>query len=230
MDITQTKPYTICYTMTSIDGRIDCEMTGQLKGVLEYYNVLQALDIATTVSGRVTAELEIAQKGKFTPTQYEPYGKEGFSKKMDAIGYEVIVDSKGTLLFPDASTMEKPYLIVTTTDVSKEYLAYLDRQHISWITAGKGRTDIVRASEILFEEFHVRRMGVVGGPIINTAFLEAGLLDEVDLLIGLGIDGRSAFPPVFTGRQQDEKPIALHLTGHRVFENGAVWLTYSFQK
>lgn len=59
MDITRTKPYTICYMMTSIDGRIDCEMTGQLKGVQEYYNILQELDIATTVSGRVTAELEI---------------------------------------------------------------------------------------------------------------------------------------------------------------------------
>ena len=27
------KPYIICYMMTSVDGRIDCNMVGQLAGV-----------------------------------------------------------------------------------------------------------------------------------------------------------------------------------------------------
>lgn len=44
--------------------------------------------------------------------------------------------------------------------------------------------------EILAEKFGVERMGIVGGPKINTAFLEAGLLDEISLLVGAGIDGR----------------------------------------
>lgn len=30
------KPYIICYMMSSVDGRIDCSMTAQLKGVDEY--------------------------------------------------------------------------------------------------------------------------------------------------------------------------------------------------
>ena len=40
--------------MTSLDGRIDCAMTSQLKGVDDYYKML---NVPTTVSGRVTAEL-----------------------------------------------------------------------------------------------------------------------------------------------------------------------------
>ena len=51
------KPYIICHMMTSLDGRIDCAMTSQLPGVSDYYETLDALDIPTTVSGRVTAEL-----------------------------------------------------------------------------------------------------------------------------------------------------------------------------
>lgn len=51
------KPYIICHMMTSLDGRIDCAMTSQLKGVDDYYKTLGMLNVPTTVSGRVTAEL-----------------------------------------------------------------------------------------------------------------------------------------------------------------------------
>ena len=79
--------------------------------------------------------------------------------------------------------MAKPYLIVTSEKVSKEYLDYLDRQNISWIACVKEHVDLARATEILAEQFGVERMSIVGGPKINTAFLEAGLLDEISLLL-----------------------------------------------
>ena len=59
------KPYIICHMMTSVDGRIDCAMTSQLPGVEDYYKTLDALNLPTTVSGRVTAELEMAEPGFF---------------------------------------------------------------------------------------------------------------------------------------------------------------------
>lgn len=54
------RPYTICHMMTSVDGRIDCAMTEHLPGVQDYYNTLDALGAPTRVSGRVTAQLEMA--------------------------------------------------------------------------------------------------------------------------------------------------------------------------
>ena len=56
------KPYIVCHMMASVDGRIDCAMTEQLPGVQEYYATLEALEAPTRVSGRVTAELEMAQR------------------------------------------------------------------------------------------------------------------------------------------------------------------------
>lgn len=220
------KPYIICHMMTSVDGRIDCAMTSKLSGVDDYYASLDALEAPTTVSGRVTAELEMALPGEFKANEHIPLGSEKFSKKTDAEGYEIVVDTRGRLLWPDASGMDKPYLIITSEQVSREYLDYLDEKHISWIAAGSERTDLARASEILAEEFGVERMAVVGGPVINTAFLDAGLLDEVSLLIGPGIDGRGGMPPVFDGLAMDHDVIQLKLDSVKKCSSGAVWLRY----
>lgn len=113
------KPYIICHMMTSVDGRIDCAMTSQLPGVEDYYKTLDELNVPTTVSGRVTAELEMAEPGFFEAKNSETYTQEGFSKKADAKGYEIIVDTKGKLLWPDASDMDKPYLIITSEQVTE---------------------------------------------------------------------------------------------------------------
>ena len=154
------------------------------------------------------------------------YGQQGFSKQADAEGYEVIVDTHGKLLWPDASGMQKPYLIMTSEDVTKEYLQYLDQQHISWIACGKGQVDLERAVEILAEEFGVERMGIVGGAKINTAFLEAGLLDEISLLIGAGIDGRGGMPAVFDGLPMQHDVTALKLMDVKKCKSDAVWIRY----
>ena len=113
--------------MTSVDGRIDCAMTSQLPGVEDYYKTLDGLNVPTTVSGRVTAELEMAEPGFFEAKNSETYTQEGFSKKADAKGYEIIVDTKGKLLWPDASDMDKPYLIIGLQDRVRQDVGRRDR-------------------------------------------------------------------------------------------------------
>lgn len=85
---------------------------------------------------------------------------------------------------------ERPLLILTSEQVSREYLAYLDRSRISWIACGAERIDLPRACDILAQDFGVKRMAVVGGGHVNAGFLAAGLLDEVSVLVGAGVDGR----------------------------------------
>ena len=220
------KPYIVCHMMTSLDGRIDCAMTEQLPGVDDYYQTLEALQAPTTVSGRVTAQLEMALTGEFQASDPTPVGKEAFSRKADAPGYEIVVDTHGKLLWPDAGEPEKPLLILTSEQASREYLTYLDDRNISWIAAGEERIDLARAAEILATEFGVERMAVVGGSAINTGFLDAGLLDEISVLIGAGIDGRGGMPAVFDGRAMDYPVTPLRLAGVKQFDSGAVWLRY----
>ena len=74
-----TKPYIVCHMMASIDGRIDCKMTEKIQGVEQYYETLEALNTPTTVSGRVTALLDLAQDGQFHSTDTKVFGHESFS-------------------------------------------------------------------------------------------------------------------------------------------------------
>ena len=224
------KPYIVCHMMTAVDGRIDCAMTEHLPGVEEYYDTLDALGAPSRVSGRVTAQLEMALPGTFESETKTPLGKEEFSKAADAAGYEIVADTRGTLLWDETAEDERPLLILTSEQVSREYLAYLDQKHISWIACGTERIDLARACEILAGEFGVERMAVVGGGHINAAFLAAGLLDEVSILIGAGIDGRGGMQAVFDGLPMERGVTPLKLESVQQYGSGAVWLRYRVEQ
>jgi riboflavin biosynthesis pyrimidine reductase len=78
-----------------------------------------------------------------------------------------------------------------------DYLAMLRQSGVSYIVAGADAVDLVRAVEALGEHFGIRTLLLEGGGHINGAFLEAGLVDEVSLLLAPGIDGRRGIPTVF---------------------------------
>lgn len=137
------------------------------------------------------------------------------------------MDTKGTLLWKHDSQYEKPHIIITSKQVSQEYLAYLDEKNISYIVTGDTRIDLAAACKALKETFGIKRLGIVGGPAINTAFLDAGLLDEVILLIGAGIDGRASFPSVFQREDNGySKPIPLKLVEVKTYDSDAVFIRY----
>lgn len=104
------RPYIVCHMMMSLDGRIDCAMTEQLKGVDEYYKTLDSFHAPTHLSGRVTAEKEMALKGKFHPNDDKSLGREDYFMASEKEGYEVVVDSKGTLLWDDQEKKRNLFL------------------------------------------------------------------------------------------------------------------------
>lgn len=222
------KPYIVCYMMTSVDGRIDCDMVGKLAGVEEYYPLLDELGLQSAISGKTTARLELAEFGEFKSGNKTPFGKETVSKKTDSEnGYTIVADTKGTLLWKHDSEYYRPHILITSKQVSQEYLSYLDEKNISYIVSGDTKIDLAVACEILRETFEIERLGIVGGPAINTAFLDAGLLDEVIILIGAGIDGRESFPPVFNREDNSNTaPTPLQLIEVKSYDSGAVFIRY----
>ena len=219
------RPYIICHMVESVDGRIDCDMVDKISGD-EYYTALNSLECTSQVEGKYSYQIHHCGFEEFKPNNYEPIGKEVFFKAAGAKGYEISVDTKGTLLW-DKTENNDPLCIVSE-DASTEYLDYLRNLGISYIAVGKGSIDLKRAVEMLYNEFGVKRLGVLGGGKINGGFIAAGIVDELSLMIAPGIDGRSGQPALFDGIENKASFLPLKLSFKEVstFPNGVVWLKY----
>lgn len=151
--------------MTSVDGRIDCPMVGQLS-TDEYYIALEKLGPCSKLSGRVTTALECEAVAEETaPAQGEAIGRESVHVARLSDEYTLVVDTHGKLRWKSDEADGHPLLCIVSGQVSETYLETLRRQGISWIAAGKERIDLNRAMELLYEHFGIKRLAVVGADI-----------------------------------------------------------------
>lgn len=221
------RPYIICHMVASIDGRIDCSMVEKISGE-EYDVALEQLDCPSLLEGRVTMEHYNAVKEPFVPADNEPVGQQSVYVAEESDAYMVSVDTLGHLQWKTNSIDDVPLICVVSERTSMEYLEMLRKQRISWIAVGKEHIDLNKAMEILYEQFHVQRLALLGGGHINGGFLQAGLIDEVSLLIAPGIDGRKNGTAVFDGiDEMMNMPAHLRLTGLERLGNDVIWLRYS---
>lgn len=120
-----------------------------------------------------------------------------------------------------------PLICIVSEKASEEYLETLRQQDISWIAVGKDGIDLAKAMEVLYERFGVKRLGLLGGGHINGGFLEAGLIDEVSLLLAPGIDGRTGETSLFDGiSDKGRMPVQLRLEQVKKLKNDVLWIRY----
>ena len=218
--------------MASLDGRIDCAMTEQIDDTNHYYEALAQFDCPSTLEGKTTLKMHYAQDGEFQPQKAHEDAGQQIYKAMEPNGaYAIGVDTRGTLLWDDNTTelFGRPLLMILSEQASQEYLDYLKQKHISYITCGRDGIDLASALETLRTVFGVERLAVVGGGHINGSMLDQGLIDEVSMMHGYGIDGREGMAAAFDGRSQDSKPIRLAFKSVEE-QDGIVWMRYQVTK
>lgn len=221
------KPYIITHMMESVDGRIDCGMTEQIDPTNSYYDALDTLGCPSQLMGRVTMQMHYADAAPFVAADRTPIGREAHYMAQTAEGYTIAMDTYGRLNWSATEYDGRPLLVVTSEACPKEYLDTLTAQHISWIAVGAGRIDLVKAMDCVCRHFGVQRIAITGGGHINGAFLEAGLIDEVSVMIGPGIDGRKGMAAVFDGIEDTNRPATLlQLESMERIGEGTVWLRY----
>ncbi len=215
--------------MSSVDGRIDCAMTAEIDKTDVYYDALDRLKLDAVLEGRVSRQMHYALHEPFKAKDTTPIGVEEYYIAHPADNYEIAVDTHGCLKWPADATSDN-LLVITDETCPKEYNEYLTAHGISWIACGRKGIDFPKSVEILADKFGVKRLGIVGGGHINGAFLQAGLLDEVSLMVGGGIDGRAGMTAVFDGiKQKDYPPTLLTLTDVERMGN-TVWMRYTVNK
>lgn len=111
--------------------------------------------------------------------------------------YGVALDRKGRLHLNIGNANGDAIVVVLTSSVTDAHLAELRRDGISYLFAGANDLNLPLALEKLAGEFGIRRLLVEGGGGMNGAFLDAGLIDEISLLVLPLADGERGAPTLF---------------------------------
>ena len=223
------RPFVVCHMLSSLDGRIDGGFFAEPEcaAALKEFGALRSTFNCTATLYGTTTALEFAggESRKLPrPKQILPYTDyKAPAKERD---YFVAADARGRIGWqngtfsrpgrPDAHIIE-----LLTEQAAPEYLEYLRERGISYIVAGKSRIDFKLALRRLNELFGVERIMLAGGGLINGALLDAGVIDELSVVVAPIVDGGSG-ATVFSNCAS----AGLQLIESRQLGGGAIWLRY----
>lgn len=225
------QPYVICHMMSSLDGhaltdgwdRAFKKQAGDL-----YEKLAQTFNFDAWICGRVTMQEIAHDDGYPKGLAKAPIARTHHIVEANAESYAVSIDPQGKVGWKKNQALGSHVVEVLTEGVADDYLAYLQSIGVSYIFAGKSEIDLQQVVDILGKELGCKRLIVEGGPHVSGSFVNAGLVDEVSVLILPLVDGRGEHPASFEVTPADWKQAAhLTLSSAEVQDGGAVWLRYT---
>jgi len=207
------KPRVICHMTASIDGRtLTSRWRPQGKAGDLFERLHDQIGGDAWLIGRVTGN-EFAKGTKYPDTTTETFPREPWfarrdtkaddTKAHDIKAYGVVLDAHGKIAWGRSDIGGDPIIVVLTEAVSDAHLAGLRSEAVSYIFAGATEIDLALTLEILNRELGVKRLLLEGGGSANGAFLRAGLVDEISLVVCPTVDGAKGAPSVFDSPEAD---------------------------
>ncbi|AYM91018.1 5-amino-6-(5-phosphoribosylamino)uracil reductase [Serratia sp. 3ACOL1] len=233
------RPKIICHMISSVDGRLLVErwtppaLGIDLKIVSETYEqVASRLGAQGWIVGRKS--MEPMAKGEARPlSEVQAVARRLHIGKRDGGSIAVAIDPHGKLHYGRSHIGDEHFVAVLGHQVSDEYLTELQEDGVSYLFAGNDGLDLEQAMETLGNSFGIESILLEGGGVINGAFLKAGLIDELSLLVYPGIDGLSGISSIFEYLGgNNESPASGRSLRHlstETLEGGIVWIRYSFE-
>jgi riboflavin biosynthesis pyrimidine reductase len=165
-----------------------------------------------------------------TPPQ--PISRQPFIGNQDATSFAIAIDAHGKLGWDTNETGGDHIVEVLTEQVSDEYLYYLQQKKISYLFGGEKELDFALVLEQLATLFPIETLMLEGGGHLNGSLLNAGLIDELSLLLLPLADGTPKSPTTFEVSEYLTKGPAtrLQLTQVQQLDNDVVWLKYRFNQ
>ena len=223
------RPYVFCHMLTSLDGKIMGSYMetpeGEQAGAV-FYNIAFGKNPYYKhqgwLSGRVTTDDNFTFYEKPALDENAPAVPEGdyIAKKADM--YYVSVDPSGKLGWKDATLHYEDttahVIEVLTERAGNAYKAFLRGLGISYIIAGRESLDYALALEKLKTLFGIETLMLGGGGILNWSFIQAGMCDEISVVIAASADGSAQTPALFSakGGFADERAVRFQLESAEV--------------
>ncbi|MCP9626912.1 dihydrofolate reductase family protein [Rhodopseudomonas palustris] len=227
------KPHVTCLMASSVDGRT-LHSRWRPKGSAGdlFEQVHDELGGDAWLIGRVTGS-EFAKGQPYPTDTTQRYPREHWLPKRDADSYGVVLDARGKIGWGRADIGGDPIVMVLTEQVSDSHLEGLRGEGVSYIFAGQREIDLALTLDILNRELGIERLLLEGGGGTNGAFLRAGLVDELQLILCPAVDGAKGAPSVFDSAEDESEqraPVtAMSLESTRPLQGGALLLTYRIE-
>ena len=229
------RPKIICHILQSVDGNIDGSFFSQpvtMPALREFSRIREEYACDAVISGAVTAaEIYGCDRVEKLPETAGRFSREDW-QAAKADKYALIIDGQGTLAWQSGAVQRRGssmhVIVILQENVSNAYVAHLRQAGVSYVFAGKESLDLPLAMGKLKEQFGIEKMLLSGGGIVDWAFLQAGLIDEISLVIPPVIDGgtglASAFDDSVFAANHSSK--ALSLIDVQRLDGDCIWLRY----
>ena len=246
------RPYVICHILSSLDGKINGPfMAAEVTGLLgkEYGRIRTEMNADAWLYGTTTVnEFLNFRKPVLEEKTCVPEGD--FIAGDETTPYFVALDAKGELgwesgRFANKGRAEAHVIEILTEAASMSYRAYLRKCGVSYILAGKTELDCEMAMEKLHRLyaggrdvgallgelqrlFHIEKLLICGGGAADWTFLQAGMVDELSLVLSPVTDGSSGTASVFTQipSLSEGKPVEFDLKAVERIGDGGLYLNY----
>ncbi|QGZ63100.1 RibD family protein [Paraburkholderia acidisoli] len=228
------RPRIICHMMSSIDGKLHPSRYSMPHGfdrrhfVTQYENVAASLGGDGWLVGRVTMAEIVKDERSASIATGATGTREAWLNPERKPTFAIGLDPDGKLHYPRPTVGEEQIAAVLGEHVSDAYLAELRQSGVSYVFAGKDGHDLQAGVEALGNTLGIKTLLLEGGAGINAAFLKAGLIDELSVLICPGIDGVRGVQTIFEGPEENRPGYGQSLAFQSVetLEGGSVWLRY----
>ncbi len=228
------KPYVICHAVASVDGRILTRRwrpEDASRGAI-FERLHDQLGVDAWLIGRVSGQ-GYGKRDAYPDNTDQQYPKQNWFARRDAAAYGVVLDRLGKIAWGRPVIDGDPIVVVLSEQVTDAHLAGLRQDGVSYIFAGARNLDLGLAVDILNRELGIKRLEVNGGGVTNGAFLRAGLIDEISVVIFPAVDGVKGSASVFDSGEDETGTAAtlrsMTLASSEVLECGGVWLRYRVQ-
>ena len=185
------------------------------------------------LSGRITTDDNFTFYEEPDLDENAPIVPEGdFVSNPNAPMYYVSIDPSGKLGFKSNTLTyidTTAHIIeVLTEKASNAYKAFLRKIGISYIIVGKDKLDYSDALDKLSKLFHIETLMLGGGAVLNWSFLQAGLCDELSLVVAPIADASDKTPALFSVKEglTTDNPIGFKLEHLEKTEGDSIWLRY----
>ncbi|MCM1252858.1 MAG: dihydrofolate reductase family protein [Clostridium sp.] len=231
------KPFIVCHILSAVNGKIagDFFRVPELEPISAAYRKIRAdYQCKATVCGAVTAaEIYQCKVESDKAGISQVFSRETWIAEHNESHYNVVVDMEGKLQWENGvicrpGQSEAHAIVILSESVSDAHLCHLRDAGVSYLFAGKKQFDAEFAVCELKRAFGIDTLMVIGGGVIDWTFLQAGLIDEMSLVICPAADGQTDTASVFDCYHHLTRtaPVTFSLVDVQKLPGDGIWVRY----